>query len=381
MRIFLVIILVIFLSSCGKKETMKEGKKQAGKISEIRLYVQFEKVENLWRENRHKEAITFCKKYLEENPLALDKDKAQFALGYLYSDFMNVNRDYSKAIEEFEKVIKNFPQSELVDEAQYWIGLCYYNMSKFKEAIQSFTLVTNNYPDSIWAYGGGFVWNGAAYHIGYIYEVEYKDFEQALIYYNEVVKKSQGLAWKDRAIERIEKTFRSIELEVIHYFPLVTYGLIERSWILRDFEKAIKLCQNNLELETSLNKEKIKFALAFMKFDYRNKKREINKAKEEFLQFINRYPQSVLSAQALFWVSLIDWEEKEYNEAITSLQQLIESYPSCLFVERAKLRIAYFYEKLNQQSDAYKIYSSLLKTSTNKAILKLTKIYLENLSF
>lgn len=56
---------------------------------------------------------------------------------------------YLDAITEFQKLIDNIPDSELADDSQYNIGLCYYSMNNFKKAIDYFEKVITEYPDGI----------------------------------------------------------------------------------------------------------------------------------------------------------------------------------------------------------------------------------------
>ncbi len=55
---------------------------------------------------------------------------------------------YLEAINEFKTLIKEFPNSELCDDAEFNIGLCYFNMMQFEKAIESFNTVIDSYPDS-----------------------------------------------------------------------------------------------------------------------------------------------------------------------------------------------------------------------------------------
>jgi len=62
-----------------------------------------------------------------------------------YKDF--IRGKYDLAIAGFEQYTKSFPQSELADNAQYWIGECFYTQGQFTEALQAFSKVNDNYSD------------------------------------------------------------------------------------------------------------------------------------------------------------------------------------------------------------------------------------------
>mgnify|MGYP001275061637 CR=1 FL=1 len=54
---------------------------------------------------------------------------------------------YLDAVTEFQTLINDFPDSELADDSQYNIGLCYFTMNNFQKAIESFELVITKYPE------------------------------------------------------------------------------------------------------------------------------------------------------------------------------------------------------------------------------------------
>ncbi|BBB32449.1 tol-pal system protein YbgF [Thermotomaculum hydrothermale] len=63
-----------------------------------------------------------------------------------YADYMKGN--YDIAIIEFKDYIAKFPDSEKVDNAYYWLGLCYFEKEKFRDAIDSFDKIIKDYPQS-----------------------------------------------------------------------------------------------------------------------------------------------------------------------------------------------------------------------------------------
>lgn len=63
-----------------------------------------------------------------------------------YSDYLQGN--YDLAILGFRRYTENHGNDELADNATYWIGECYYSQGKFKQAIEQFDEVLNDFPDS-----------------------------------------------------------------------------------------------------------------------------------------------------------------------------------------------------------------------------------------
>lgn len=74
-------------------------------------------------------------------PEKVDKEKA-------YSDAYKAfkNGEYSRARTEFEEFLRSFPDTEYSDNAQFWIGECYYFEGKYEKAILEYEKVIKNYP-------------------------------------------------------------------------------------------------------------------------------------------------------------------------------------------------------------------------------------------
>jgi tol-pal system protein YbgF len=61
-----------------------------------------------------------------------------------YLDYTRGN--YDVAIDGFKRYLKYFPDTELSDNAQYWIGECYYTKKMYPDAVLEFQKVITNFP-------------------------------------------------------------------------------------------------------------------------------------------------------------------------------------------------------------------------------------------
>jgi len=61
-----------------------------------------------------------------------------------YGDYSRGN--YDLAISEFRQYVETYPASEMADNAQYWIGECYYSKKQLNEAITEFDKVSVLFP-------------------------------------------------------------------------------------------------------------------------------------------------------------------------------------------------------------------------------------------
>lgn len=55
-------------------------------------------------------------------------------------------KDYRLAISRLREFLKRYPNSEFADNAQYWIGECYYALKEYDQAILEFDAVRRKYP-------------------------------------------------------------------------------------------------------------------------------------------------------------------------------------------------------------------------------------------
>jgi tol-pal system protein YbgF len=63
--------------------------------------------------------------------------------------FADLNKgNYDLAIMQFQEFILRFPDNPMADDAQYWLGECYYGKKDYSKAIPEFEKVEKNYPKS-----------------------------------------------------------------------------------------------------------------------------------------------------------------------------------------------------------------------------------------
>jgi len=56
-------------------------------------------------------------------PGAAARDEALFANGLLYIHYDNPNKDYKRSLEYFQRLVNEYPQSPLLDQAKVWIDV------------------------------------------------------------------------------------------------------------------------------------------------------------------------------------------------------------------------------------------------------------------
>ncbi len=113
-----------------------------------------------------------------------------------YLDFTRGN--YQVAIVGFRRFIKLFPSSELADNAQYWVGECFYSLNQLDSAEVEFKKVVSEYPE-------GNKVPATIYKLGMIYQLQGK-MALAQEKFKEVVKKYPGSPEAKLAQERLSRS-------------------------------------------------------------------------------------------------------------------------------------------------------------------------------
>ncbi len=75
-------------------------------------------------------------------PGGSDRDNYQAALE------MIKEQHYDEAEVAFKQFLVSFPDSQMADNAQYWLAESYYVTGRFDQALKAFTVVVNDYPRS-----------------------------------------------------------------------------------------------------------------------------------------------------------------------------------------------------------------------------------------
>jgi len=128
----------------------------------------------------YNKAIEKYNQLISEYPETYKSAEAHYQIGEIYRIHLN---DYDKALEEYEKVLKNYPRKtfheregykdSFADQAQFKIGRIYYeNLKNSNMALDTFTKFLTDYPDSCR--------KAAAYSFIATIQEERKDYESSI---------------------------------------------------------------------------------------------------------------------------------------------------------------------------------------------------------
>jgi tol-pal system protein YbgF len=116
--------------------------------------------------------------------------------------YRQAKSDYDKgnfdlALAGFQNYIVQFPGASQADNAQYWVGECYYALKDYTKAIDAFAKVIKSFPKSVKV-------PGAKLKIGLAYWNE-KNPAKAKEYFHKVIKEHPGTNEAEIAKDRLAK--------------------------------------------------------------------------------------------------------------------------------------------------------------------------------
>lgn len=305
------------------------------------------------------------------------KAKSQYFVGW--ETFENS----PEAIEAYQKVIDNYPDTKWADDAQFMIGYLQYNLLKqTDEAIKSLQKVIDNYPNSEksqFCEGGNVHTNyrtGATAQemIGEIYE-DTMQWGKAKEAYKKVITdyslpansySSYRLGWiesNNLATAEIQK--EKGEISEAEYFCKVGEAYFGDNYP----GKATRWLEKSVKADPNLAKAYIALAHAHsywgdVSFHYNDydgeelaklKTETKGKAEDILKTMLRKFPNHALADRAQFMLGKIyDYSVRNANhlwdgeKAIEAYTELINEYPDSEFVKKAKERIKVIREDLEK---------------------------------
>jgi len=263
------------------------------------------------------------------NPVVL-KPKEDRALFDIAMEFYE-NDNYQLALDTFEELLIDFPDSAWADDSRYYIAWCYLSMNEYIQAIEEFEKLLINYPDSEYA-------DDAQYYIGWTYETKLGLPIPAILAYYTFLFDFSDSQWADDAQLGIGNC----------YFATNDYGNA-----ITEYQKVI----DNYPFSDLLPLAQYSIAQSYRLAYYRNT------AIEKYQELILLYPNSEYCGPSQYYIGYIYYEQNKYQLAIDEFQKTINNYPNSTWLEEnrqvapvAQFYIGWCYEKLELWEEAVAAY-------------------------
>lgn len=106
--------------------------------------VLFDKAFGLLKDGRYAPSITEFKNFIQRYPQSKIMDNAQYWLAQAYY----LSRDYPAALKEFQKILTNHKDSDKLQDAELRVGYTYYEMQDWAKARTTLESVKSRYPNT-----------------------------------------------------------------------------------------------------------------------------------------------------------------------------------------------------------------------------------------
>ena len=244
-------------------------------------------------------ALENAKKVFEQVADRKNKSGLAPSAQYRLGEVLYNQKEWSRAVDEFKQVEKEFSKSYIVPESMMGIVYAYLALEQFSQAESELFLLGETYPSYL--------------------------KEPAVLYAQGIVSLHKG----DYA--NAEKALKRVKTPEAQFYLGKTFLLSRRAFLAAAaFENLIR------DYPDSDLKEEAQFFIGdsfFLAEDYAG-------AISKYQRFISLYPESPLRVSALFRIGSSYFQKKDYVEARANFQAVLDRYPKDFFAPLAQYFIA-----------------------------------------
>ena len=245
---------------------------------------------------------------------------------------LGLQKDYRGKISTLDRLIREYPESQYVDDALFEKGRAYVLLGDDNQAALAFESLVKNYPESSLARKGGI-------QLGLIYFNANKP-EKAAEAYKYVISKYPGTEEAKVALQDLKSVY--IDLNDINSFANYVNSL-----------------GGNIHLEVS-EQDSLTYLAAeklFMRGDNDGARRSMQ-------NYLQQYPKGAFSSNANFYLGSIAFSQKNYDEAETFFDSVINS-GDMKFMEEAVARKSEIQYNRKDYAAALEAFRRLQKIAEN----------------
>jgi len=244
------------------------------------------------------------------------------------ADIYQAMSKFDKAIETYSKILKDYPDSLYNDYVLYQLGISQLKSGDTQKAIQSFKDFNQNFGDSEFI-------DDVNYYLGYAY-FKNNDFPEACRQLENFLSAFHDSIYIDKALYLLADSFynRKLFKEAIDNFEK----------ILKDFSRDKDLA------------EKAEYAIAYALYEQGEQVEAVKRIK----QFIDAHKNSPLTKRLVFWLGQYYYNNSLYELSRKTFDALISDYPQDSgLAEEAKYEIGLSYLAEDKTGEALDIFKGL----------------------
>ena len=260
-----------------------------------------------------------------------DPAQADYAL-YQEAFVKGLQRNYSGKIETLNQLLSKYANSQYVDDALYEQGRAFVQMEDNVNAINRYKLLVERYPESPMA-------RVAANEIGLLYYQNDK-YPEAIAAYKQVISRYPG----SEEARMAQRDLKSIYIDLNKVDDYMAFA--------SSIPGGANFDVNERDSLTYVAAERV-----YMKGN-------IAEAQTSFTRYLQSFPEGAFSLNANYYLGLIHYNKKEYNEAMAYLEKVM-AYPNNKYSSDAMLMCAVMSYSQKQYDKALEIYKQLIVKVTS----------------
>ncbi len=266
-------------------------------------------------------------------------------------------RDYQHAIEAYDRVLKEHPDSYFADIAQYQLGLCLVQLGREDDARLAFQSLLSHFTGSKWS-GQARLQLGMAFFRQHNYQRAIEEWELLLAdRQGDPELKAQALfqignaCYNAGEYARAKTVYQQVLSEHADQAvaPSAHYQL---AWTVAqqgDIPEAKRQFQRYLEQNPS---SEFVPDVIFWLGEQAMQEREFDVARQQFRRIVAEFGRSELADDAIYWIGQAFVEQERVSEAVEQFGALIEQYPGSALVPEVVLAMGALYDAEGRDADA-----------------------------
>lgn len=266
------------------------------------------------------------------------KVSALSQIGDAYQDAEN----FSKAIDIYDKILKDYPDSIYADYIQYRQGIALLKLNKIDAAALSFQTLQVNFPKS-----------------KYVYDIKYY---LGVAYY----KKGDWAAARDQLESFIKDSpvLNEFQSDAQYFLGLSLFNLQDCNESINVFQKIIRNNPNNTALiaNCEINMAKCIYNLG-----------DVKEALKKFKIIAYKYPRTEAELESLLWLGDYYHKTFDFSNATSYYQQLIDFFPGSEKADIAHYGLGQIYQEQGTFDKAISEYK-LIDDNSNQELLAKAKL-------
>jgi len=330
------------------------------------------------KQGEFKKAIEEFQRIVKETDDKIVKVSALCQIGDTYQD----SGDYAEAQKTYSAILKDFPDSIYSDYVQYQLGLTWLKASNYDAAIMSFQVMKRNFPQSK-------LLDDATYALGLAY-FQRQDYESSRLLFESFEQEFEDSPLKPQALYLLGTSFYNLGqfAKAIEVFKDVIRLYSQDTELVQKAEYEIADCYDQMgeekEAVNRFNTLRSKYPdssltpeVMWWLGEYYYKHNQLELARRYFSALINDFPKSPLVQDAYYAIGTSLEEESRHPEAIENFRKVIELGKTDLHGQAA-IAIADIYVKQENLELALNSYEEIARDYPNLAHLvypKMAELY------